>query len=918
MKKIFVLFLLLLIPSLVFANGAGWNSGGVSKVQTVDGTTVCYNPGAIKANNGTVTCNSDGTATIATAGTNGGTVTTASVVSANGLAGSVANPTTSPAITLSTTVTGVLKGDGTTISAANSGTDYAPATTGTSSQLLANNGSGGFNNVNVGSGLSLSGGNLTSTAGGGSVTSITATSPLTGGTITGSGNIGINTTGTWNGNAVTSTTSTTATNATQLNGQSASYYYQSSNPSSYIALTGLSGNSPITYNNSNGNIGINTTGTWNGNAVTSTTATTATNSTQLNGQSSSYYYQSSNPNSYIALTGLNGVSPITYSNTTGNIGINTTGTWNGNAVTASTASNSTLFNGQSSSFYQTNLNLTQGSYINGDLCYWSTGGQFNCNASPSGIGTVTSIVFNAPLTGGTVTTTGNVGINTTGTWNGNAVTATNASTVTTINGQITGGSGVTLTGSGTSGSPYNIAATGLPLWVTGNIGINTTNNVGIGSINPGNALDVNGTIRAIALTSNGSGVGNFKLYDSSGVNWTDFQASSTISANKTFTLPSVDGTNGQALTTNGTGTLAFTTVSGGSSQFITAPNIGIGTTSNVGIGSLAPSATLDVQGTLSLAHFGGNIGIGTFNPSNLVEINYKTKNTYPAYAFKIIGDNDGTSTSGNNANLASVNINSLGYTEYDAVNNANDAMGIGMGGTNSANSPDAAYWITGGAQSLNIEANYPSRGHNPGFTVDSTNNVGIGSMAPMAALDVGSGSVCIGHICKNAWPSGTSQWSGTSPIYFNGNVGINTATPVTQFVINNASATATFLVQTENTSSYADSVFQNDSGNTFQTGIGGSAAALVPNMGFVGTSGTYPLALYTNNTLALVVGSTQNIGIGTLSPNGGGGFTVGTDSASVANATMLCNCSTNGGVTIGKCTGAVSGSTCTSCACIPK
>jgi len=53
-----------------------------------------------------------------------GTVTSVSVVSANGFAGSVATATTTPAITLSTSVTGVLKGDGTAISAATSGTDY--------------------------------------------------------------------------------------------------------------------------------------------------------------------------------------------------------------------------------------------------------------------------------------------------------------------------------------------------------------------------------------------------------------------------------------------------------------------------------------------------------------------------------------------------------------------------------------------------------------------------------------------------------------------------------------------------------------------------------------------------------------------------------------------------------------------------
>jgi hypothetical protein len=63
--------------------------------------------------------------TIAYSGTAGsGTVTTASVVSANGFAGTVATDTTTPAITLTTSITGLLKGNGTALSAATSGTDY--------------------------------------------------------------------------------------------------------------------------------------------------------------------------------------------------------------------------------------------------------------------------------------------------------------------------------------------------------------------------------------------------------------------------------------------------------------------------------------------------------------------------------------------------------------------------------------------------------------------------------------------------------------------------------------------------------------------------------------------------------------------------------------------------------------------------
>jgi len=77
-----------------------------------------------------------------------GTVTTVSVASANGLAGTVANATTSPAITLSTTVTGVLKGDGTTVSAAVANTDYLTPPSGTA--LLKAGGGGALANASAG------------------------------------------------------------------------------------------------------------------------------------------------------------------------------------------------------------------------------------------------------------------------------------------------------------------------------------------------------------------------------------------------------------------------------------------------------------------------------------------------------------------------------------------------------------------------------------------------------------------------------------------------------------------------------------------------------------------------------------------------------------------------------------------------
>lgn len=107
----------------------------------------------------------------------GGTVTAISVTSANGFAGTSSGGAT-PALTLSTTISGVLKGNGTAISAAVAGTDYAPATSGTS--ILYGNGSGGFSNVTIGSNLTFLAGTL-SASGGGSWTVITTTTTASSG-----------------------------------------------------------------------------------------------------------------------------------------------------------------------------------------------------------------------------------------------------------------------------------------------------------------------------------------------------------------------------------------------------------------------------------------------------------------------------------------------------------------------------------------------------------------------------------------------------------------------------------------------------------------------------------------------------------------------------------------------------------------
>jgi hypothetical protein len=106
----------------VIINGSNTPTAGA--VAVGDGTTLNFTAagtaGQVLTSNG---------AAVPTWTDNGsGTVTSASVVSANGFAGTVATSTTTPAITLTTSITGLLKGNGTAMSAAVAGTDYVTPT----------------------------------------------------------------------------------------------------------------------------------------------------------------------------------------------------------------------------------------------------------------------------------------------------------------------------------------------------------------------------------------------------------------------------------------------------------------------------------------------------------------------------------------------------------------------------------------------------------------------------------------------------------------------------------------------------------------------------------------------------------------------------------------------------------------------
>lgn len=77
--------------------------------------------------------------------------------------------------------------------------------------------------------------------------------------------------------------------------------------------------------------------------------------------------------------------------------------------------------------------------------------------------------------------------------------------------------------------------------------------------NNGNVtLSANGTGR-VQVTGTSAVAGGIEFYEDTdtGTNYIALQAPSSVASNVTFTLPSTDGTSGQAIVTNGSGTLSF-------------------------------------------------------------------------------------------------------------------------------------------------------------------------------------------------------------------------------------------------------------------------------------------------------------------------------------------------------------------------
>jgi hypothetical protein len=329
-----------------------------------------------------------------------------------------------------------------------------------------------------------------------------------------------------------------------------------------------------------------------------------------------------------------------------------------------------------------------------------------------------------------------------------------------------------------------------------------SSNVGIGSTAPGQAIDVNGTVRMTGLTLTGNGAASGNVLVTNGIGVGTWMPASTLPGTgaSNYWLNDITGNVGISTTyavgigtsfVGGTGEAALSIMNG-----------------NVGIGTWVPKAQLDVEGTLSTTYFAGNVGIGTIAPSAnfgvqgnsvLGSVGSSTDNITSSGTGSFAGGN-AIHTTGNIGSILASSTGSFafGYTQGNAAGGngsiiSNNAGSIAMGnartgGTLEATNPGAialGYAESSGTINSGNEGSIALGAAFNGtiestaigdFTVGEANNANIESTTNSGAIAMGfanGGNIEAtgsGSIAMGYSTSGTMQATGTASVAIGQNV----------------------------------------------------------------------------------------------------------------------------------------------------
>jgi hypothetical protein len=234
--------------------------------------------------------------------------------------------------------------------------------------------------------------------------------------------------------------------------------------------------------------------------------------------------------------------------------------------------------------------------------------------------------------------------------------------------------------------------------------ITNTGNVGIGQTTPTEKLEILNGNTLLSNSDNTARELRFAEPNASGTNYTAFKAQAQA-ANISYTLPAADGTSGQVLSTNGTGTLNWTAATAGttntasvSTNTLTSTINGVAATANV-VTSVSNTSSSNNLSTSINGVVGSNVSIINSNALSISTTNL-------------------TST-----------INGVASTALD-IKPAIKTVAWSKDG-NSSTSPGTDFIGTTDAQGLVFKT-----AGSEAFRINTSQNIGIGITAPTAKVEI--------------------------------------------------------------------------------------------------------------------------------------------------------------------------------------
>lgn len=400
------------------------------------------------------------------------------------------------------------------------------------------------------------------------------------------------------------------------------------------------------------------------------------------------------------------------------------------------------------------------------------------------------------------------------------------------------------------------------IYLDGSAYLLTTLQVGGSSSTNGIQMNPNSTGKTTDL--------RFMEIAANGTNYVGFRAPTAIAANKVWTLPSADGTNGQVLSTNGTGTLSWITPGGG---VVLAANAV----------PRSDGAAL-IAGTLT--DNGSKIGLGTGSPGAFLHINVDASPDVPHLMIRevetdqyariylnsftgVLGDERKwkilarTSVTEANNDFYIQQVWNSGGTNFTSTrlyikNNGDIGMGTSL--------PAAALHVVPGlADGLVIG---PETG-TPDFIVDALGRGGFNVSDPNAMLHVNAESgndalrVQVGGLTKLYVNSngGVSVGGSSTPplngLYVSGNTGMGTASPAVRLHLSGTDE----VLRLDGTNPYMQ-FFSSSTAKSYIQSTGNDF-----KLGTVATNSSGKVQFTAGSSTVMTLTSSGRVGVGTTSPS---------------------------------------------------